>query len=365
MLQSTIPFPFKEYSVTDEYSWLNNYAVLYQNTQADNEYFLNANNLRCALTILPTIPADIDKSPHILYINEIFSRYAETFCRLKFDCEAAVQHSPGISKIIYHVRSNPANKGIAGIIDTKKHEVILEYKEAEKSHRDFVIEGERLVKRAVDNGLTLKNIIFSSKSSTLEKEGYIPKAHCPCYSSNEGIMAAITSSRPVPAELALCAMPYYSLDSILYGEHTSLLITDEIQNPDNLGLVIRTADACGVDAVIVTGNGAAPYHKNCVRASRGAMGRLPILKFDDGKSLLARLKFARTTVIGTSAHAESISRDMNIPKKFAVIIGSESFGMSPEMSELCDTMVKIDMAHGQSSFNVAVAAGIILNRLMQ
>ena len=354
--------PFAESTVINEYRWNKNYAVLYQNSRADNEYFLDSNNLRCALTLITLLPSGGNDNGNILYIDEIFLKYVKMFCQSKFDFEDTVRHSTGISKIKYEPQKN--HYGLAGIIDTKKHAVILEYKEIEKLHTGFIIEGERLVKRAVDDGLMLKSIIYSSKSP-LEKDGYIKKAYCGCYSSNEGIMSAVTSSRPVPSEIAVCIMPHYSLDSILYGEYTSLLVTDNIQNPDNLGLVIRTADACGADAVIVTGTGAAPYHKNCVRASRGAMGRLPVLYYPDGKSILAKLKSYGIAIIGTSAHAQTMLRDADSPEKFAAVIGSESFGISPEVFEFCDTMLKIDMARGQSSFNVAVAAGIILNRLIK
>ncbi|MCL2772261.1 MAG: RNA methyltransferase [Oscillospiraceae bacterium] len=328
--------PFANSEIVNEYRWLNNYAVLYQNKQVDEEYFLDANNLRCALTLFRSLP----EFPAKLYTDGIFEEYTKMFCQ-----------------------NNRQKNAHRGIIDSKKHPVIPEYKELEKSHTGFVIEGERLIKRAIDDKLMLKNIIYSNKSM-LEKDGYIKKAHCACYLSNEGIMSAVSSSKPVPSEIAACIMTQYSLESVLYGEYTSLLITDNVSNPDNLGLVIRTADACGADAVIVTGTGAAPYHKNCVRASRGAIGRLPVLHYPDGKSIVAELKSIGITVIGTSAHAESLIGHADVPKKFAAVIGSESFGISPEIAELCDIMIKIDMARGQSSFNVAVAAGIILNRLM-
>ena len=341
MIYTTQINPFEESIITDEYRWIHNYAVMYQNKRNNNECFFDANNLRCAFTLLRSF----SEIPAKLYINEIYEEYVNMFC-----CE----------------RQKDAH---TGVIDSKKHAVILEYKELEKSHGGFVIEGERLIKRAIDDKLMIKNIIYSNKSP-LEKDGYIQKANClgySCYISNEGIMSAITTSKPVPSEIAACVMPQYSLKSILYGEYTSLLITDNVSNPDNLGLVIRTADACGADAVIVTGTGAAPYHKNCVRASRGALGRLPVLYFPDGKSVIEELKSTGVMVIGTSAHAKTVIEtlhDGNVPKKFAAVIGSESFGISPAIAELCDVMIRIDMARGQSSFNVAVAAGIILNRLM-
>lgn len=366
-IQTVQANPFSEYTVVNEYRWLNNYAVLYKNNLAGNECFLDSNNLRCVIALLPLLYSMQSRNSAVtIYTNEIFAEYL---------------------KNIEHKNHNNNITG-TGVIDSKKHAVILEYKNCEKPHSDktsrkeFIIEGERLIKRAVDDRLMIKNIIYSNKSP-LEKDGYIQKAqdvNCPCYRSNEGFMSAVTSSKPVPSEIALCIMPEYSFEVVLYGEYTSLLITDNIQNPDNLGLVIRTADACGADAVIVTGEGAAaPYHKNCVRASRGALGRLPIFYFPVGKPVIAQLKSAGIFIIGTSAHGKTLIDKiykfdksdksdkldkLDIPKKFAAVIGSEASGITPEIAKLCDIMVKIEMARGQSSFNVAVAAGIILNLLM-
>ena len=315
-----------------EYKWRNNYAVLYKNEQ--DEYILDANNLRCALTVLPQLYSSCaNGAAHTVYTNEVFAEYTRMFSR-----RADLRR---------------------GVIDSKKHPVILEYKEP----AGFIIEGERLIKRAIDDRLMLRSIIYSSKS-TLEKDGYIKKANCDCYRSSEGIISAVTSSKPVPPEIAVCIMPQYSLPAILYGEYTSLLITDCVNNPDNLGLVIRTADACGADAVIVTGQGAAPYHKNCVRASRGAIGRLPVLYYPDGKTIIDELKARGVAIIGTSVSTDTMLGDAAAPKKFAAVVGNETLGMSDEICEMCDIMLKIDMARGQSSFNVAVAAGIILNRLI-
>jgi len=260
-------------------------------------------------------------------------------------------------------------QGATGVIDTKKHAAIVECKELEKTRAGFIIEGERLIKRAIDDGLMLRSVIYSNKSR-LEQDGYIEKAkaRCGCYRTSEGIIAAVSSSKPVPPEIAACVMPQYNLGELLGGEYASLLITDCVNNPDNLGLVIRTADACGVDAVIVTdktGRNAAPYHKNCVRAARGAIGRLPVIYEPDGGGVIAELKARGVAVIGADVGADIMLGDFAPPEKFAVVVGNETTGMSREMCAMCDVMLKIGMAQGrQSSFNVAVAAGIILNRLI-
>lgn len=344
---------FENSTLINEYKWLNNYASLYKNNCG---FFLDSNNLRCALTLLPGLP----QTEGYLYINKAFARYANFF----YICEenpcggSPLHYCDDIFTIKY--KSKPAFPN--GVIDSKKHPAILEYKQ--RGEANFVIEGERLIKRAIDDRLMLKNIIYNSKSP-LANNGGIKNAACPCYLSNEGIMSALSTSKPVPSEIALAVLPEYTPESIFYGEYSAILVTDSVENPDNLGLVIRTADACGADAVIVTGTGAAPYHKNCVRASRGALGRLPIIHFPDGESLISKLKSNGITVIGTSARADRSIYNFTPPKKFAAVIGSESFGMTPEISNLCDLMLTIPMANGQSSLNVAVAAGLVLSASFQ
>ena len=142
-----------------------------------------------------------------------------------------------------------------------------------------------------------------------------------------------------------------------------MLIAENIANPDNLGMTLRTADASGVSAVLLSSVGVSPFHKNCVRASRGAIGRLPLYYATDIGSAIEALRASGWNVLGgtSSAEKELYATEFSMPT--AIVIGNENIGLSTETRESCTELVRIPMASGQSSLNVGVAAGVLLYEL--
>jgi TrmH family RNA methyltransferase len=130
-------------------------------------------------------------------------------------------------------------------------------------------------------------------------------------------------------------------------------------------MVLRTADAAGVDSVVVAGAQADPLHKNCVRAARGAVGRIPIFGCSDLPAWLVDLCPAGIRVVGTTAHAPRSLFDALMPLPLAVVVGNEQRGISQAVLEVCTDRVHIPMAPGQDSLNVGVATGVVLYELVR
>lgn len=256
------------------------------------------------------------------------------------------------------------------LIDGKKNPVYGEYKAAEtlssrKTNHIIVLEEARLLHRALDDHIDVRHILYTNKSKLIQ-DGTIKKAvnsGIPCFSISEGLLATITTTRPVPSEIALCTTYSFTPQQISCSTQSNILIADNIENPDNLGLILRTADACGADAVISVGNIASIYHKNCIRASRGALGRFPVMEYsiDEFPHVLCQLKEAGYIVCGSSAKTDQEIGNLPTLPRRAFVVSNETNGISPQMRASCDEMLRIPMATGQSSLNVAVAAGIILS----
>ena len=269
------------------------------------------------------------------------------------------------------VQPVPAQKYPFAAVDGKKNPVYADYKEAETlSHRKrdgiFILEESRLIQRAVNDNLDIKHILYSNKSKLIQ-DGTLKAAaerNIPCFPVSEGLLSSVTSTRPAPAELAYCLLPGFGLKDISLYVDSTLLIADNIENPDNLGLILRTADACGADAVLCIGSQASIYHKNCVRAARGALGRMPILEYtpEELPALAAELKSLGYSLCGSSAKAAATVGNLEPHPRRAYIVSNETFGITEAMRAQCDEMLRIPMATGQSSLNVAVAAGILLSQ---
>jgi TrmH family RNA methyltransferase len=158
-------------------------------------------------------------------------------------------------------------------------------------------------------------------------------------------------------------MNYQNAVDLDLSAGSALLIADSIANPDNLGMVLRTAEAAAVDSVVFIGEGASPFHKNCVRAARGAVGRSSLAYCESPEVYFRQLIAAGFEILGATARANKNLYDFELAAPLALVVGNENEGIREEILELCTNLVKIPMAPGQSSLNVAVATGIILYEL--
>jgi tRNA G18 (ribose-2'-O)-methylase SpoU len=136
----------------------------------------------------------------------------------------------------------------------------------------------------------------------------------------------------------------------------------DIQDPTNLGTILRTAEAFGVAAVVLGGDGADPFSRRVLRVSMGAALQLPIAHSTDLASDLAVLR-QREKMSLIAAVADSTGEPfdgVDPPDRFAILLGNESSGLSPQWLDLCDRRVTIPMTPRADSLNVAVATGILL-----
>lgn len=237
-------------------------------------------------------------------------------------------------------------------------------------HSQFVVEGQMMVERALMDGLPIESILYTNDFvSSLDGKNLLKQAsqeNLSSYFVSDGVMGSVTTTRPVPSIVAAVHFnyrPFLTESGKLnfhYSSTCTLLITENIANPDNLGMTLRTADAAGVSAVLLSGEGANPFHKNCIRASRGAVGRLPLFHVPYTNSALEILETSGWKVVGTTSSAKTDIYDTEFSLPSAIIVGNENIGLSQETRKRCSELVRIPMAAGQSSLNVGVAAGILL-----
>ena len=242
-------------------------------------------------------------------------------------------------------------------------------------HSEFTIEGHLIVERAIADGLPIKTILYTTGFvAAPEGKALLTRAaseNLSSYQVNDGVMGSITTTRPVPSILASVHLSYPNFLSASgslnfhFSPRCILLIAENIGNPDNLGMTLRTADAAGVSAVLLSGGGASPFHKNCIRASRGAVGRLPLFHTPDIGDAIDGLHASGWQVLGATASAKNQLHEMDFTRPTAIVVGNENTGLSADARDCCTELVCIPMASGQSSLNVGVAAGILLYELTQ
>lgn len=262
-------------------------------------------------------------------------------------------------------------KSVERIVGSKKDDIVSEFKQltALKSRIEtghIVMEGFLMVNRSLKDNLQVEKVVYADNIDSGQRQELIDicgKNGIPYYRASQGIMASMTTTNPVPEVLCSVRVKVRSQkELIISNKRNFFLILDGISNPDNLGMVLRTADASGVDAVILLSPSVHHFNKNSIRGARGAVGRIPIYFCTDDFELMEVLHAHNFKIWGTSARfqASNFYDVCYTSVNLAVIVGNESNGVRREILDRCTDYVKIPMVEGQSSLNIAVAAALVL-----
>jgi 23S rRNA (guanosine2251-2'-O)-methyltransferase len=157
---------------------------------------------------------------------------------------------------------------------------------------------------------------------------------------------------------------YYEYDEIVKSakskKYPLLLILDSIQDPHNLGAILRTAECSQVDGIFVTMRDSASITDTVVKVSAGAVAHLKICKIVNVNNLLRDLKKDGFWVFGTSLHNSKEYTEVDFKSPVALVLGNEEKGIHKLVADNCDQLIKIPMLGKIDSLNVSVSAGVIL-----
>jgi 23S rRNA (uridine2479-2'-O)-methyltransferase len=232
-----------------------------------------------------------------------------------------------------------------------------------RQYGELFVEGVRPIQRLVDAGWPVRSVC-SEEGRALSGWASSIVAACGAerhYRLAPELMEQL-SDREQPSELLLVAeLRPRRLEDLALPDDVLLVVLDRPLNPGNVGTVIRSADALGAHAVVVTGHAADPYDPRAIRASMGSLFSLPLAEAG-GPADLERWLGARpgVQVLGTDSAGEALLRDVDLRRPTVLVIGNEAAGASHGLRALCDTVARIPMAGAADSLNMAVAASIAL-----
>ena len=157
----------------------------------------------------------------------------------------------------------------------------------------------------------------------------------------------------------------YALEDIINPEKRQLfLILDKLNDPNNLGAIIRSCDAFGVDGIIIPNKNSIGITDTVVKVSTGAIFHVPVVTVSNINQTIEKLKKNNFWVIGTDANAPQEIGQIKNDRNLALVIGSEGYGISNLVAKNCDYLVKIPMTGHVNSLNASVSAGIMIYALM-
>ncbi|MEW6220346.1 MAG: 23S rRNA (guanosine(2251)-2'-O)-methyltransferase RlmB [Thermodesulfobacteriota bacterium] len=170
--------------------------------------------------------------------------------------------------------------------------------------------------------------------------------------AHQGVVAAVSPFAYLPLDDLLA--------QVAGRPEAVLVLLDGIEDPRNLGAVIRAAAAAGADGLILTKDRAAPLSAAAVKASAGLAARLPVCRVTNLGQAMTRLKEAGFWLHGTAADAPASLYQTDLAGRIGLVVGSEGRGIRPGVRRHLDGLVAIPMAAGVESLNVAVAAAVVL-----
>ncbi len=248
-----------------------------------------------------------------------------------------------------------------------RHNTLVKELRAAFSHGELTadgycaIEGVRIVEEAIRSGLKFRAVFFS-KSGENKAERLLPQlaAYVETLLLPDKLFASAVPSETPQGVAALVKCRQFTLDDILGKIQTGpLLAIAGVQDPGNLGTMLRSAEAFGSCGVILGDGTANPFNSKVVRASAGSVFRLPIVRANLPR-ILGTLRGQGLRLFATSSHKGSPVHEAKFVTPAAIFIGSEGTGLPRELISEMDDLIAIPHSPNVESLNAGVAASIVL-----
>lgn len=253
-------------------------------------------------------------------------------------------------------KNNDLIKGVKKLLSSSKER---------KSQAVFVLEGARLVFDVLNSFCDVKIFLITSQAYEKYKnsaDSLIERSE-KSYIINDEISAKLSDTQNSQGVFAVCKMPVIDENQIKAdGRYIAL---DNVQDPGNLGAIVRTAEALGIDGIIV-GGGCDIYNPKALRASMGSMLRMSIYNTDKLSAYLENIKKLGLSVYGTvpDSSADRIT-DVDFSKGGVCVIGNEANGISDAVKNICTKLITIQMRGRAESLNASVAASITIWEMLR
>jgi TrmH family RNA methyltransferase len=245
---------------------------------------------------------------------------------------------------------NPRVKHVADIRDRKK------------KGDEFMVEGPHLVESALDAGAEIKQAFFTGgQHKALVKR--IARTGAEIFEISDRVLSKLTVTETPQGILAVVSLKKSALEAIDISKGP-VVVLDGIQDPGNVGTIIRTADAAGASAVVVLQGTADAFSQKALRASSGSIFNIRIVRAQR-KTVADELKKMGLRIVATTLDADTSIFDAALRGPLALVFGNETKGVSAELRRGADLSVRIPVRGGAESLNVASSAAVALYEVMR
>jgi len=240
-----------------------------------------------------------------------------------------------------------------------KYALRLKNAKTRKADRKTLIEGQREIAHALESGIKIQSLFYNTEYC---RDSFARKSGIPdniVFRLSKRAFDAISFRENPDGLIAIAEVPDTKLSDLRLNKNSLVLVLESIEKPGNLGAIMRTADAAGLDAVIISMPAGDIYGPNAIRASQGTVFTNQIAA-DAASDILDWLEKNNFTILAASPRARTIYTAADYSKNTAIVVGSEDKGLSEQWLKAAGRKIKIPMRGKIDSLNVSVSAAIII-----
>ncbi|MBQ6950243.1 MAG: RNA methyltransferase [Clostridia bacterium] len=250
----------------------------------------------------------------------------------------------------------------------QKFEVLKTNRNKRYRYNEFLVEGVRSLKEAVQNGWKIKSLLYAREGLSDWAKDMIRSVKTEMnFCLTKELMKDLSGKEETSELMAVIEMRRDELDSVKMGGNPFIVLFDRPSNKGNLGTMIRSCDALGADMLILTGHSVDLYDPDVVVSAMGSFFNLPVIRMADNEELFRfvdemKERYEGFQLVGTTAHKETPVYTVDMKQPTLLMMGNETMGLNKAFKEKCDVLCTIPMAESSyaSSFNVSCAASILM-----
>ncbi len=235
-----------------------------------------------------------------------------------------------------------------------------------KKEKSFLIEGVKLFAEAVKHGVDFEDVVVSEsyldsrEFDTQQSESTLRGALSKIVVVDDKLFAQLATTETPQGIIAVAPVKAYKLEHLFTGSAPLVVVADRVQDPGNLGTMLRTALALGATGMILTKGSVDAFNPKVVRSAAGALFALPFVENLPIEDCITSCRKRGLKILALSADGKHVLNETDLTKPTALLLGNEANGLEKEVEDSADIMVSIPMAGQSESLNVAIANAIVL-----
>ncbi len=248
----------------------------------------------------------------------------------------------------------------------KQVSALLKKSKERKNTKTFVVEGTKMVMEAPSEWLKAV-YISESYEKNVENTTVLAELRSKCESVKavfetviDSVFKSVSDTQTPQGIMAVVTMPEYGLEQLLDGDKTHLLILESIQDPGNLGTMVRTGEGAGISGVIMNKTTVDLFNPKTIRSTMGSIYRVPFYVAENLEDTLEELKKRGVALFAAHLKGEHSYDEEDYTSACGFLIGNEGNGLSDEIANLANTYIKIPMEGQVESLNAAISATLLM-----